>query len=86
VFVGSSSILIFPTDELFVVPDKLDPLDIDRSDLIGTNGGLSISSNRRFRGLGRSVSTAVSVFTISSTTWIDSAAVFFAFNAERRPK
>ena len=31
-FVGSYSILMFSMDEL-EVPDKLDPLDIDRSDL-----------------------------------------------------
>jgi len=86
VLVGSSSIFTFPAYELFVVPDRLDALDIDRSDLTGTSWVLSISSYRRFRGLGSSFSTAVSVFTISSTTWIDSAAVFLAFNADSRPK
>lgn len=68
VVVGSSSILTSPTDAVLVVPEKLDPADIDRSDLTGTSWSLSISSKRRFRGLEGSRSTAVSVLTISSTT------------------
>ena len=40
VVVGSSSILTSPIDAVFVVPEMLDPADIDRSDLTGTSWSL----------------------------------------------
>jgi hypothetical protein len=82
VFGGSISILTYPTEELLVVPDKLDPLDMDRSVLTRTRL-LSTSSIGRLSGLG--LISAVLSATISSTTLIDSPADsgFLCFKAEK---
>jgi hypothetical protein len=49
---SSTSIFMFEM-EVLVVPEKLEPLDGDRSVLIlGMIGSFSTSEKRRFRGLG----------------------------------
>jgi len=83
---SSTSILIFEMDVL-VVPDKLDPVDMDRSVLtFGPMRSCSTSSNFRLSGLGLRSTAWVSA-TIFSTTWIDSPADlgFLCFKAEKWP-
>jgi len=85
---GSVSIFTVGTDEALVVPDKLDPVDIERS-VFTLTCSFSSSSKRRFLGeLARTGSSACTVSSISWTNWHDSPADCGALarNAESLPQ